>query len=288
MRTRTNRNNAALLAALAMALGCAGSANAFVVDTCVVAAAGCTVGVTPTQGWDGPGLGTFSLGYYIGNAGRADLGLGGMSVAVLENAFAAAAATWASVVQVTFVKLGDAVNGATGAFANNSIDFYFHGSGADAADGIGFDGAWNPGNSTGSVFAHAWGPKDIMTEITAGNMHFDKDEHWVTSGALIGANSATIDLQSVILHELGHVLGLGHENSLGTGINGPVMQSLYWGEKRALTADDIAGVQSLYCPTGQICNGNGNGHGVPEPGTLLLLGLSLFGWMSLSRRRAQP
>lgn len=267
-------NRGALVAAMVMVLGYSANASAYVIDTCMVAPAGCTVGVTPTQGWDGPGLGSFNLGYYIGNPNRADLGLGGMAAATIENAFLAASATWSSVVQVTFTKLGDATLGAAGFLANNSIDFYFHGGDNDTTDGLGFDGAWNPATGAGSVFAHAWGPKDIMTEITAGNMHFDNAESWVTSGATIGVNSATIDLQSVILHELGHVLGLGHEDSLGQGLNAPVMQSFYWGELRTLTADDIAGVQSLYCPTGQVC---GN---IPEPSTipLMLLGLGLFAW----------
>lgn len=264
----------------ATALGYGSTASAFVIDTCIVSAAGCTVGVTPTQGWDGPGRGSFNLGYYIGNTNRADLGLGGFSAAVIENAFLAAAATWSSVVQVTFTKLGDATLGPAGLFAPNSVDFYFHGGAGDNSDGLPFDGAWNPNTGAGSVFAHAWGPTDIMTESTAGNMHFDGAESWVTSGAAIGATSATIDLQSVILHELGHVLGLGHEDSQGSGLGAPVMQSFYWGEQRTLKADDIAGVQSLYCGTGEVCGASG---AVPAPPTLLLLAAGLVA-MRLPRK----
>lgn len=264
---------------LVAGLGCAGGAQAFVLSTCVGGAVCASPPGTPTEGWDGPGLGSFTLSYYLGNPNRADDGLGGLNIADIDAAFAAAAATWSSVAQVAFVKIGDATNPAQdGNFlAANSIDFYFHG-GPDATDGFPFDGPWNPATGAGAVFAHAWGPQDIQNGNVAGNMHFDMDESWVTNAALIGVNSATIDLESVILHELGHVLGLDHEDGLGQGLGAPVMQSLYWGEKRALTADDIAGVQSLYCPTGQVCGT------IPEPATLLLLGsgLAAFG---MSRRR---
>lgn len=269
----------ALVAVMVMVLGYSANAGAFVIDTCI--AGGCVPGV-PTQGWDGPGLGSFNLGYYIGNPNRADNGFGGLAEATIENAFLAAAASWSSVVQVSFTKAGDATLGAAGFNNNNSISFYFHGGANDTTDGLGFDGAWNPGTGAGSVFAHAWGPSDIMSESTAGNMHFDNAESWVTNGAAIGGNSATIDLQSVILHELGHALGLGHEDALGQGLIAPVMQSFYWGEQRSLRADDIAGAQSLYCPTGQNCAA---GPVIPEPSTIVLLGAGIVGLVVWGRKR---
>jgi hypothetical protein len=280
----------------AIALLCA-DANAYVISNCYVpgASAACTANInTPTQGWDGAGLGSFTLGYYIGNPNRADDGFAGLSESTIENAFLAAAASWSSVVQVSFTKLGDATDPTKDANFNNnnSVSVYFHGGAGDTADGLGFDGAWDPTAGTGSIFAHAWGPSDIMTESSAGNIHLDNEESWVTSGAAISTHSATIDLQSVLLHEIGHVLGLAHENSMGSGLSAPVMQSLYWGEQRSLTADDIAGVRTLYaCAgtdcvtpcTGPDCLPDGN---VPEPATILLCASTLLAWrLSRIRRR---
>jgi hypothetical protein len=46
-------------------------------------------------------------------------------------------------------------------------------------------------------------------------------------------------LYSVLLHEVGHSLGLGHAS-------GSVMNSYYQGIMTGLTADDIAGIQAIY------------------------------------------
>ena len=240
----------------------------------------CAAGV-PTQGWDGPGLGSYSFTYFIGNPFRADNGIpAGLTLADVTGAFQRAAATWSSVVQVNFAPAA--------AFGAGEIDFYFHGIQVDHT----FDGAWNPGAGTGSVFAHSWGPPDVTFPIASGisnpgNLHFDIDETWTVgaAGTQVGVNSAIIDLESIILHELGHALGLDHEDDLGAGPGAPIMQSFHnfngiWA--RTLTADDISGIQTLYCPVGQICGTNGT----PEPSTMLLLGMGLFA-MRLLRKSAR-
>lgn len=49
------------------------------------------------------------------------------------------------------------------------------------------------------------------------------------------------DLETVLLHENGHVAGLAH-----SAVNGAVMEPYYEGVRRALSSDDIAGLSYLY------------------------------------------
>ena len=49
-----------------------------------------------------------------------------------------------------------------------------------------------------------------------------------------------VDLYSVVLHEVGHALGLGHSD-----VPGAVMYP-YYRQASGLTADDVAGIQALY------------------------------------------
>lgn len=246
-------------------------ADAFVIGTL------CDPACTTTQGWDGPGLGSATIDWHLGNVALPNGGLpAGVTFADTRAELLSAMAAWSSVVQVAWNEVG-AENPVPGSW----IYFASGAHGAGPPSDPNFDGAWNPNAATGRVLAHAWGPPDISG--FDGNMHLDADETWVTAGASIGANSATIDLQSIFLHELGHVLGLFHEDGLGSGLAAPVMQSLYWGELRALHADDIAGMQSLYCPTGQTCNGGPSV--IPEPSTILLLGAGLVGLGLWGRKR---
>jgi hypothetical protein len=108
----------------------------------------------------------------------------------------------------------------------------------------------------------------------AGDIFYDSGDPWQQVGTL-----ATPDILGATIHELGHALGLDH--SADTNSN------MYWifrryngpGTNAALTADDIAGIQSIY----------GAGVGsvtplpVPEPASWLLAALG--GAAVLWRRR---
>jgi hypothetical protein len=129
------------------------------------------------------------------------------------NPVAQAFLTWASNTHFTFSQAQDVSN------ADIKIGF---GRG-DHGDGHPFDGA-------GGTLAHAFPPTD-------GRFHYDGDERWS-----VGAVSGAFDLQTVALHEIGHLLGLGHSE-----IEGAIMYaSIPQGETKGLHADDIQGIKALY------------------------------------------
>jgi len=105
----------------------------------------------------------------------------------------------------------------------------------------------------------------------AGDLHMDVARTWVDDAADVTGNGV-FDFFTVMLHEIGHSLGLGH-----SAVVGSVMEPIYAGSRRVLHADDIAGIMALYGPpppTGDI----------PEPASLLLLTLGAGG-LALARRK---
>jgi hypothetical protein len=84
----------------------------------------------------------------------------------------------------------------------------------------------------GKVLAHTFYPAPPNPEPIAGDMHLDADERWQ-----VGANT---DLFSVVLHEIGHALGLGHSDNPGS-----VMYPYYRFGAR-LSNEDVANIRFLY------------------------------------------
>ncbi|KAK4489059.1 hypothetical protein RD792_004853 [Penstemon davidsonii] len=97
---------------------------------------------------------------------------------------------------------------------------FLHG---DHGDGLPF------GTIKGGL-AHAFGPND-------GRVHFDADEKWASNG-----DKNAYDIQFVGLHELGHILGLGHSR-IEKAVMYPIVDL---GERKHLHEDDINGVKALY------------------------------------------
>ena len=122
---------------------------------------------------------------------------------------------WASVSHFTFQEV------AAGAAADIEIGFHRGAHGDDDA----FDGQLG-------TLAHAFAP-------SVGWLHFDAAEVWSTN-----PGPQQVDLESVAVHEIGHVLGLGHEPGIPDAIMYPEFS--YGATKRDLHGDDIRGIRALY------------------------------------------
>jgi hypothetical protein len=131
-----------------------------------------------------------------------------------------ALATWAAAVPLTFTETG---------------------SGTPDVQ-IGWRPANDPDHSmVGGVLAHADFPPgcSVVTNTLPKPVHFDDTEHtWC-----IGAVANQFDVETVALHELGHIIGLGHSSVAGS-VMFPTVSANF--TKRALTADDISGAKALY------------------------------------------
>ncbi|KAI3851780.1 hypothetical protein MKW92_013328, partial [Papaver armeniacum] len=132
---------------------------------------------------------------------------------VLERAFS----KWSSVIPVNFTEIQDYKR------ANIRIGFYY----GDHGDGFPFGDM---------VLAHATGPG------SGAYIHFNAAHTWAVDFNSEKSKSA-YDLESVAIHEMGHVLGLNHSSN---------EESVMWpygtpGTKNIdFALDDVNGVQVLY------------------------------------------
>ncbi|XP_021747908.1 metalloendoproteinase 3-MMP-like [Chenopodium quinoa] len=103
-------------------------------------------------------------------------------------------------------------------------DFRFSFFKGDHGDGRPFDGP-------DGKLAHSFHPTD-------GRSHFDADENWSDD-----PGKDQFDLPSVVLHEMGHLLGLSHSDD----VNAVMYATIRVGQrKRELQDDDIKGIQAIY------------------------------------------
>ncbi|KAM7261031.1 hypothetical protein ACFE04_026506 [Oxalis oulophora] len=131
-------------------------------------------------------------------------------VSVIANSFL----KWAKVSRFTFQYVR------SGLPENIVIGFYS----GDHGDGTPFDGR-------GNIVAHAFSSPNE-------DFIFDNDEYWS-----IRPNSGEMDLESVSVHEIGHILELGHSNDRNS-IMYPILNPGHI--KRHLSTDDIVGIPTLY------------------------------------------
>ena len=183
-------------------------------------------------------------------------GADGLEYGLFNSAFN----VWAAAAAIT--NLGKVADGAlivpTGAVGDAEA---FNGHLGDIrVAGLTFDGAFG-------VLAHAYAPGTETSDFfhtIGGDVHFDVGETWADDPTDT-TGDADFDFFTVALHELGHSLGLGHSEVVGS-----VMEPIYAGARRTLHPDDIAGIQAIY--------------GVPEPTSIVLVLLGSLGLLAVRRR----
>ncbi len=162
------------------------------------------------DGWDGPGLGSATLGYSFVNMTSQ------LSPDEVTNAIVSAFGQWSNVVQVNF-------QASTNPLADETIAILF----ATGAHGDPY-----PFGPAGTILAHTFYPAPPNPEPLAGDMHFNDANVWGIGNK--------VDLFSLALHETGHALGLGHSD-LPSAVMYP-----YFKIVSGLTPEDIAAAQMLY------------------------------------------
>ncbi|XP_054823308.1 metalloendoproteinase 1-MMP-like [Prosopis cineraria] len=141
-----------------------------------------------------------------------------LSISEIRTVFKRSFSRWASVIPVNFRETSRYES------ADIRIGFYHRNHG----DGQPFDGVLG-------VLAHAFCPEN-------GRFHLDAAETWSVDFER-DKSKVAVDLESVVTHEIGHILGLAHSS-----VKGAVMYpSLKPRTKKVeLKIDDVEGVQALY------------------------------------------
>jgi hypothetical protein len=177
--------------------------------------------------WGQPGgLGTpITITYSFSNL--LDGEIRGLSVDEIREATEEAFSTWANVAPLNFVEIADVGPDPTAREANYST--------VGAAD-IRL-GAHVMDGATGNELAHAYLPYSSSPGL-AGDLHFDVDEDW-------GRSNGGLFLETM-LHEIGHCLGVDHEEDVDAIMNPFIMNRFDGLGEAYLLDDDVDGIQAIY------------------------------------------
>lgn len=155
----------------------------------------------------------YNLTYYIYNSSNH------LTYSERETAIQNAFQTWSSCSRFSFTQLTSPEN----------ADITIKWAAGDHGDGHPFDGVGGSSN----VLAHASYPAPDGGSYSC-QLHFDDAEDWSVDGS-------GIDLETIALHEIGHILGIAHSDVFGS-----IMYPTYYGIKRTLTDDDCQAIWDLY------------------------------------------
>jgi hypothetical protein len=218
---------------------------------------------------------TFPVQYFI----NADAS--GLSLSTVRAPIDAAFSSWqsTSLDGITFQFAGQSHNGSNGQDGQNTISWQSLTNASDtlAQSILTFD------SNSGEIL-------DVDIEMN-NNFQFA-----VLPSGENDPGDPTVDIQAVMSHEVGHLLGLAHENRFGPQVVMFFEDTSGDTTHRSLTSDDQSGVRAIY-PTGSSSasntnagsNGGGGGGGCSATSThgrmdILPVAVALA-WLSLRKRR---